>query len=193
MKKVVCSALLMLAASTNAALLSGVNVSTDMSLNATHAATMPGNSWVSANGKLTGNILFDFGLPYSIRGFSLWNQNSGGSGVTGSSGINNADVLYSLDGIMFSSLTSGMSAFARMAGNDNAAPQVFTFSAQDARYIQFDVQSNHGDSDQTGLAEVAFDGVLAVPTPTNIVLLGFAVTGFFLTRKAHRPRPDSLA
>ena len=55
--------------------INGVGLSS-LSLAATHAATLPGNSWVSSGGILTGNITFALGGLHTLDGFSFWNQNN---------------------------------------------------------------------------------------------------------------------
>ena len=58
-----------------------------LSLMATHAGTIPTNSWVSSAGVLTGQITFNLGGLFSVDSFSFWNQNDGGPGLAGSTGI----------------------------------------------------------------------------------------------------------
>ena len=70
----------------------GVGLSS-LTLSATHAATQPNNSWVSA-GTLVGTIDFNLNGLYTLNGFSFWNQNGGGPGFSGSTGINGVTVLF---------------------------------------------------------------------------------------------------
>jgi hypothetical protein len=49
-----------------------------LTLTATHTATIPSNSWVSASGVLSGNVTFDLGGLSVVDSFSFWNQNGGG-------------------------------------------------------------------------------------------------------------------
>src|SRR5258708_5321753 len=44
-----------------------------LSLTATHAGTIPSNSWVSS-GTLTGTVTFDLGATFAVNSFSFWNQ-----------------------------------------------------------------------------------------------------------------------
>src|SRR5712671_5208659 len=60
----------------------GIGLSS-LSLTATHSPTIPGNSWVSAIGILTGNVTFNLGGPFLVDSFSFWNQNGGGPGTSG--------------------------------------------------------------------------------------------------------------
>src|SRR6266496_4518366 len=75
----------------------GVGLSS-LSLTATHDATIPSNSWVSSPGVLTGQITFALGGLFTVNSFSFWNQNGGGPGALGSTGIHNVQVLTSTDG-----------------------------------------------------------------------------------------------
>src|ERR1700730_14818434 len=63
-----------------------------LTLTATHDGSSPGNSWVSAGRTLTGNVTFDLGGSFLINTFSFWNQNGGGPGANGSTGINAVQV-----------------------------------------------------------------------------------------------------
>jgi hypothetical protein len=48
-----------------------------LTLTATHTATIPSNSWVSAV-VLSGNVTFNLGGLSLVDSFSFWNQNGGG-------------------------------------------------------------------------------------------------------------------
>ena len=152
----------------------GVGLSA-LSLTATHAGTIPANSWVSNTGVLTGQITFNLGGLFSVDSFSFWNQNGGGPGFAGSTGIQNVQVLLSTNGTDFTPLPGGPSAFARAIGV-NLPPQIFSFTAVNATHFRFNVLSNHGDIFQTGFAEVGFNGgpvtVGPIPEPTTMLLLG---------------------
>jgi len=147
-----------------------------LSLNATHFATDPSNSWVSAAPQLAGDVTFDFAQNYSLSGFSFWNQNAGGPAVTGATGINLVNVLYSTDGVSFVALPGAPISFVRVLTGNGSVPQVVAFAPVSARAVRFSILSNHGDPNQTGFAEVAFDGTRAVPEPLtgSLLALGFA-------------------
>jgi hypothetical protein len=196
MKKIACVILLMLAGTANAALITGVTATTDMGsgfdtniantvngaglssldLTATHAGSSPSNSWVSSQ-VTTGSIIFDFGQSFLVDSFSFWNQNGEGPGSLGSTGINSLNILYSADGISFASLFGNLSTFALVPDNLNLSPEIFSFSAVDARYFRFDVLSNYGDTGQTGFAEIAFNGTTTVPVPAAVWLFGSGLLG----------------
>lgn len=199
---------LLSAEAVHAAYITGVTASTDMgsgfgtsltntvngvglsslSLTATHAATIPTNSWVSAPGILTGNVTFNLNGLYDLTGFSFWNQNGGGPGLNGSTGIRGVQVLTSLDGIIFTPKGDAPSEFAQVPGNVNLPPQVVTFGTVTASFVRFSIASNWGDPFQTGFAEVAFDGTL-IPEPSSLILSGLGgvfLTGSSLVRRAMR-------
>jgi F5/8 type C domain-containing protein len=128
-------------------------------LTALHAGTRPGNSWVSAGGVRTGQVTFDLGTPYSLTGFSFWNQNAGGPGPAGSTGIQGVAVLYSTDGVSFVQLPGAPGAFAQVSATGPVGPERFSFPPVTASFVRFQITSNYGDVNNTGFAEVAFDGL----------------------------------
>jgi hypothetical protein len=153
----------------------GVGLSSP-SLTATHAGTLPTNSWVSSQGVLTGTITFNLGQLYLLEGFSFWNQNGGGPGLLGITGIQGVQVSSSLDGTLFASLTGAPSSFAKVMGSTNLPPEIFSFPPIAATHVRFSVLSNYGDESQTGFGEVAFNGTTitqGVPDGgTTFMLLG---------------------
>lgn len=159
----------------------GVGLSS-LSLTATHEGTIPPNSWVSNQGVLTGQITFNLGGLHSVDSFSFWNQNGGGPGANGTSGIQNVQVLTSTDGILFTPLVGGPTTFAQVMGNANLPPEIFSFAAVNATHFRFMVLSNWGETqlfNVTGFGEVGFNsaGPTAVPEPATMLLLGTGLTG----------------
>jgi len=150
----------------------GVGLSS-LSLTATHAATIPPNSWVSATGQLTGTVTFNLGGIFTVDSFSFWNQNGGGPGANGSTGIQGVAVSTSTDGITFTPLSGGPTSFAQVTANANVPPQIFNFTPVSAGFFRFTIQSNYGDSARTGFAEVGFNAVSGnVCTPSATVTEG---------------------
>lgn len=163
----------------------GVGLSA-LTLTATHDGTIPSNSWVSTQAVLTGQITFNLGGVFSVNSFSFWNQNGGGPGAAGSTGIRNVQVLYSTDGVLFTPLVGGPSTFAQVPGAVNLPPEIFSFTAVTATHFRFIVGSNWGDTAQTGFAEVGFNGTSPVPEPATMLLLGSGLVG--LASKVRRMR-----
>ena len=151
-----------------------------LTLTATHAATSSSNSWISASGTLIGNVTFDLGGLFVVDSFSFWNQNGGGPGSAGSTGIQGVQVLTSTNGVTFTPLAGGPSAFAQVSGSTNLPPQIFTFAPVAATQFRFQVLSNYGDTAQTGFGEVGFD---AVPEPSTAALLALGVAALGCLRR----------
>jgi F5/8 type C domain len=173
-----------------AALITGVTASTDMgtfdpivnindvangsglsalSLTATHSEAEFGNAWGSDVGTTTGNITFNLGGQYSLAGFSLWNFNPGGASP---SGINGVNIQTSTDGTTFTNVAGAPTQFA-IASSLTAEPaQQFSFAPVNAAFVRFNVLSNHGNTQFTGLDEVQFNSAAsatAVPEPLTIL------------------------
>jgi len=159
--------------------LNGVGLSA-LTLTATHTATIPSNSWVSAFGVLTGNVTFNLGGLYVVDSFSFWNQNGGGPGTAGSTGIQGVEVLTSSDGVLFASLAGGPSVFARVSGS-SGPPEIFAFAPVSATHFRFHILSDYGDTAETGFAEAGFNN--AVPEPSATALLALIAAALVYQRR----------
>ena len=177
-----------------AALITGVTVSTDMGSNGTniintvngvglpsntpsltgnHATAIGGNAWLSAANIATGNITFNLNGSYSLAGFSFWNFNRD----IFSGGIKGVTVQSSTDGTTFTTVAGAPTQFA-IAANAPIAPEVISFSPVTASFVRFVVASNWGFS-SSGFSEVQFDGTpTPVPEPSSLLaLLAFGLAG----------------
>src|SRR5207244_1823361 len=134
-------------------------------------------SWVSASGTLTGNVTFDLGGLFVVDSFSFWNQNGGGPGSAGSTGIQGVQVLTSTNGVTFTPLAGGPSVFAQVSGSTNLPPQIFTFAPVAATQFRFQILSNYGDAAETGFAEAGFNNAVPEPSTAALFALGVAVLG----------------
>lgn len=121
-------------------------------------------------------VLFDLGDVYSITSFQVWNYNelAGTTNDLTTRGVNAVTVQYGLTSTPGSSVP-GITNFARADATNTYTGEVFNgFTPFEARYIKFDIDSNHGDTSQFyGLSEVQFTGTL-VPEPGSLALLGLA-------------------
>lgn len=170
-----------------------------LSLTATHAGTSPFNSWVSS-GTLTGTVTFDFGATFLVDSFSFWNQNGGGPGLNGTTGIQGVAVSTSTDGITFTPLSGGPASFAQVTAVSAAPPEIFVFTPQLARFFRFTILSNYGDFVETAFAEAGFDFVVPpaalVPTLSErglllLTILLCGIGGLVLRKYPITARPDS--
>jgi large repetitive protein len=163
-----------------------------LTLTATHTATIPSNSWVSAFGVLTGNVTFNLGGLSVVDSFSFWNQNGGGPGAAGSTGIQGVQVLTSTDGVSFAPLAGGPSVFAQVSGA-TGPPQIFTFAPVSATHFRFHILSDYGDTAETGFAEVGFNNAIPEPSTAALLALGVAALGCLRRRQACVRRSRILA
>ena len=151
-----------------------------LSLTATHAGTGQTNSWVSAPGVLVGTVTFALGGSYQVDSFSFWNQNGGGPGNDGTSGIQAVQVLTSTDGVSFALLPGGPSLFAQVPGFSALPAQIFAFAPVTATHFRFDISSNYGDAAQTGFAEVGFNAISAPEaSAAQLLVAGLALMALF--------------
>jgi hypothetical protein len=190
-----------------AALITGVTASTDMgtvntstvniadtvngqglpgntpSLTGTHNQAVAGNSWLSQNGTLTGNITFNLNGSYNLAGFSFWNFNR--DIFTG--GIKDVTVQSSTNGTTWTTIAGAPNQFA-IAANAPINPEQFSFSPVTASFVRFVVASNWGFSNGSGFSEVQFDGTPAQPQPVPepsalLALLAFGLGGVSLRKR----------
>jgi hypothetical protein len=159
----------------------GVGLSS-VSLTATHAATIPSNSWVSGTGILAGHVIFDLGATFLVDSFSFWNQNSGGPGLLGSTGIRGVQVDTSLNGVAYLPLLGAPTLFNQVM-TASAGPQIFTFTPVSARFFQFTIVTNWGDTGQTGFAEVGFNNAIPEPATFSLMAMGAFAIRILIRRK----------
>ncbi|MEL6330906.1 MAG: hypothetical protein AAFR38_14765 [Planctomycetota bacterium] len=143
----------------------GSGLSGPASAAATHSATVPTNSYAAgfAAGPLV--VVYDLGGVFSVNGGLLWNQNAGGPGPNGITGVASVFFEGSLDGVNFFAL--GNANFLQEMGGISAA-QGFAFAGANTAFVRLTVNSNHGDTVNSGLAEIRF-----IPNGSAAALLGF--------------------
>ena len=153
-----------------------------------HSIAVEPNMWLSAGTAFGGDdldpfVIFDLGAVYTINSFHVWNYNESPPNLT-ARGVNSVTVEYG-ETAGLGSTVPGITNFAQADGLATYAGEDFSgFTPFDARYIKFDINSNHGgDNNFYGLSEVQFDGVLAVPEPTTGALAGLSLLALTFRRR----------
>lgn len=143
--------------------------------NPTHTTLAAGNEWFSASGDTLVTVLYDLGASYNVTQFALWNEEFSGFGI--------ADVSYSTDNVIFSSLGS-LSPINNPLNSDYPA-ELFSLDFT-GRYLSMELglcpQPAGGGHNGCGIGEVAFgvsSSVTPVPLPASLPLLlgGLGVMG----------------
>jgi ferric-dicitrate binding protein FerR (iron transport regulator) len=136
-----------------------------------HTNAVKGNMWLSSGTEFGGDdpdpfVIFDLGAIYTIGSFHVWNYNENPPNLTGR-GVNRVSVEYGTTPDLGSTVT-GITNFAEADGTSTYPGESFEkFPPFKARYIKFDINSNHGsDNNFYGLSEVQFYGEL-VPEPDS--------------------------
>ena len=157
-----------------------------------HNITPDGGMWLSRGTGFGGDDLdpsvsFDLGAVYTINSFRVWNYNEAGN--LSRRGVNGVSVEYG-ETLALGATVAGITNFTQAPGANGYAGELYnSFAPFDARYVKFDIDSNHGgDNNFYGLSEVQFDGVLApttvIPEPSSTALLGLGILSIaFLRRK----------
>ena len=144
-----------------------------------HSSYPHGYMWLSSN-TVPESIVFDLGAVYNVTQLHVWNYNEAGDWAGGALvdiGSNAVSVTY---GTTLSDFTLGgstgkvgaITTFAKATGLATYTGETFSTSF-DARYVKFDIASNHGHPayHNAALSEVQFTGT-AVPEPSSVALLG---------------------
>jgi len=154
----------------------------------THAAYGASNHWTTAQGHVANvTATFTFITPKSVDAFYLWNHMST-IGIAATNGY--AIATFSLRFYNDSNQLLG-SHLNLSAAKNVATAQAYAFGAvDDVSSVVLTVLANHGDANYTGLAEVGFRAVPAVPEPAHfgcaaaLLVLGFALARRFFGRAA---------
>lgn len=143
-----------------------------------HLTAVEPNMWLSSGDAFGGAdpdpfVIFDLGDLYRVTSIQVWNYNEAPPNLT-ARGVNAVSVEYGATAGLGSTV-AGITNFAQADGLNTYAGEVFNaFGSFDARYIKFDIDSNHGgDNNFYGLSEVQFTGTL-VPEPSSLALLGLS-------------------
>jgi hypothetical protein len=157
-----------------------------------HTNAVKSTMWLSTGTSFGGDdldpfVIFDLGAAYTINSFHVWNYNElAGATDLATRGVNSVSVEYGLTGALGSTV-AGITNFAKADTTATYAGEDFnTFTPFDARFIKFDINSNHGgDNNFYGLSEVQFDGV-PVPEPATIFVMMAAGLPALLKRRRRR-------
>lgn len=147
-----------------------------------HTPTVEGNMWLSRGVAFGGedldpSVTFDLGASYRITAIRVWNYNESPPNLTGR-GVNAVTVEYGLTNALGNSVP-GITNFAQADGTADYAGELFdSFTPFDARFIRFDIDSNHGgDNAFYGLSEVQFEGFVVGVDLVDEVFLSSASQG----------------
>lgn len=145
-------------------------------------------AWLSTGTNFGGDdpdpsVTFDLGALYRISSFNVWNYNENATGSQMLRGVNGVTVEYGATAGLGSTV-AGITNFQVATGLNNYIGEDFSsFTPFVARFIRFDINSNHGgDNNFYGLSEVQFDGV-PVPEPSSTLLLGLSGIALLLRRQ----------
>ena len=123
------------------------------------------NMWLDNGTGTNAQLTFDLGSIYAVSAADIWQYNASCCGLD--RGVNIFTISTSTDGINFYDSTTA--SLTEANGGDIPA-QVVDYQAT-GRYVRFDVVSNWGDTNYTGLSEVKFE-TSAVPEPETYALFG---------------------
>lgn len=133
------------------------------------------------DGATTGYLTFDLGGLFKVGSTTIWNYGPGCCGEGRS--VRDLSISLSTDGVNYTEFGSFVLS---QPLTDPFAGETLALGDTKARFVRFDIQSNHGDGDYTGLSEVKFNGVSAVPEASSLAygLIGLATAGLLMRRRS---------
>jgi hypothetical protein len=141
------------------------------------------NGVFAAPNDLEPEITFDLGSIQALDSMKVWNYNETlpNRPELLDRGVGTADILVAGEDLVFTPFISGQ-AFDIAPGVDNVDfGQVIDLTGASARYVKFDILSNHGgDNNFVGLSEVQF---FAVPEPSSYLAFVFGTAMLALLRR----------
>lgn len=138
------------------------------------------NKWM-LDTTTTGTLTFDLGALFKIDSTKIWNYGPGCCGEGRS--VKDLGISVSSDGLSYTDIGSFVLS---LPDTDPFGGETLALGDTIARFVRFDIQSNHGESSYTGLSEVKFNGVSAVPEASSLAyaLIGLATAGFVQRRRS---------
>lgn len=112
-----------------------------------------GSMWNGAGSEAASWVQFDLGKAYRLAGMYVWNYNEAGGWANRS--VREMDVLAGPDAAHLAPV--GPFTPAAASGKDDDRGQAIAFKTPvSARFVRFEIHSNHRGNDVAGLAEVRF-------------------------------------
>lgn len=152
--------------------------------NPRHTETFACCEWFSDEPLTSASVTYDLGVVRGINALALWNEEIAGIGLL--------DLYASVDGLIFSSLSLGLTPFNNTINFDYPA-EVFSFSATNFQYIRFDMsncpQPDPGSFAGCAIGEVAFrtaDASSVIPEPGTYALMLTGLVGVGLVARRRR-------
>ncbi len=141
------------------------------------------NKWLS-DAEPAPTLTFDLGSIYALSDTVIWNYGGGCCGTERN--VNSFTISFSTDDITYTSF--GTFALTNSTTDPFGADTISLTG--NARYVRFNVLSNQGDPDYTGLSEVQFNGQTAGAIPESatwtMMIAGFGLVGAAARRRRHR-------
>lgn len=141
------------------------------------------NKWLS-NAEPAPTLTFDLGSVYALWNTVIWNYGGGCCGTERN--VNSFTILFSTDDITYTSFGTFSLTNSTM---DSFTADTISLTGN-ARYVRFNVLSNQGDPDYTGLSEVQFNSLIAGAVPESstwaMMIAGFGLVGAAARRRRHR-------
>jgi hypothetical protein len=148
------------------------------------SGNLHGGNWETKwllDGVTTGNLTFDLGGLFKVANTTIWNYGPGCCGEGRS--VQDLSISLSTDGVNYTAFGSFV---LTKPTTDPFGGETLALGDTTARYVRFDILSNYGEQSYTGLSEVKFNGVTAVPEASSLAysLIGLATAGLLMRRRS---------
>ena len=146
-----------------------------------------GFEWFSNQGLTAATVTYNMGSLVWVDRLALWNEES--------SGIGTLNLSYSLDGVTFTPLASGLTPTDNVgltADGQSLEPppfygaDVFGFGSTLLQYVRFEMSGcglGNDDFRACAIGEVAFAQSEPVPEPATLLFVGSGLAGLALRRR----------